>query len=93
MTRLRAPIVRSLGVTKHLQITPAADGHAVNALPDPSFLEIVDDEGTTLLLRLDSANECIADTWHETIVAAKAQAKFEYDVEGDMWEQMPPASR
>ena len=85
--------MQSLGVTTHLRITPVADGHQVISLPDPSFLEIVDNDGAALLLRLDPAKTCIADTWHETVAAAKAQAKFEYGIEEDKWEQMPPASR
>jgi len=56
-------------------------------LPHPKIVElVVEEDGMIFLLRLDDEGQCIADTWHETVEAAKAQAKFEYEIEEGDWE-------
>ena len=62
-------------------------GEAFNmtSLPDPSAVEIVEQGGSFYLLRLDEHDECIADTRHQTVEAAKAQAKFEYEIKEGDW--------
>jgi hypothetical protein len=37
------------------------------------------------LLRLNFEGVCVADTWHEDVAAAKAQAFFEYGIGEDDW--------
>jgi hypothetical protein len=51
----------------------------------PSSVDIVEQGGAFYLLRFDNRGECTADTWHETVDAAKAQAKFEFDIEDQEW--------
>lgn len=58
----------------------------VRRLPDPTSVELVAEEDGVCLLRLDAEDECVADTWDESIARAKAQANFEYGIEeGDWW--------
>lgn len=57
-------------------------------LADPKTVEIVEQEGDIYLLRLDELGECIADTWHETTQAAKAQGSFEFGIEDGDWENL-----
>jgi hypothetical protein len=66
---------------------PAPGGIEVARLPDPIAVEIVGQNGAFFLLRLDRAGHCIADTWHETLEAAKAQANFEFGVEESDWKK------
>jgi hypothetical protein len=54
-------------------------------LPDPVSVEVVEHEGAIYLLRFDSNGECIADTWHDTVDAAKAQADFEFGITDNDW--------
>ena len=51
----------------------------------PDTVEIVEQEGAYYLLRLNAAGETIADTWHESVEAGKAQAKFEFGITGEDW--------
>jgi hypothetical protein len=48
----------------------------------------VEQEGAIYLLRLHHDGECIADTWHESVEAAKAQATFEYGIEEGDWKDV-----
>jgi hypothetical protein len=73
------------GKTTHLQGAPAGGLIEVTKLPDPKTVEVVEQDGSFFLLRLDEQGECVADTWHETIEAAKAQANFEYGIEEGDW--------
>jgi len=52
---------------------------------DTFALEIEEDDGAYFLYRLDAKGACIGDTWHQTIEEAKAQAKFEFDIEDADW--------
>jgi hypothetical protein len=63
----------------------AADATVVTAIPDPEAVEIIEQDGAVYLLRLSHEGECVADTWHETVEAAKAQASFEYGVKSSDW--------
>jgi hypothetical protein len=64
---------------------PAPGGIEIARLPDPVAVEVVEQDGAFILLRLDCAGHCIADTWHETLEAAKEQANFEFGVEESDW--------
>jgi hypothetical protein len=62
----------------------------VTEVADPKTVEVVEQDGAVYLLRFDQKGECIADTWHETVEAAKAQANFEYGVEDKDWKDVEP---
>ncbi|WP_374369016.1 hypothetical protein [Dongia sp.] len=83
MIRLRAKVSEVTGRTKHL-----AAGSESTTVSPPYSVEIVEGEGEegVLLFRLDRKDVCLADTWHKTVDAAKAQAKFEYGIEDHDWE-------
>lgn len=85
MIRLGAIVRNSIGATRHLIASSTPEGTGVAKLPDPSAAEIVEQEGAFYLLRLNEEGECIADTWHETLEAAKAQAASEFKIAGDEW--------
>lgn len=62
---------RSTGKTRHLVAT--------GSLPAPSGLAICrETAGSWFLFRCDAAWRPIADTWHQTQEAARAQAEFEF---------------
>jgi hypothetical protein len=86
--RLRATVRAATGNTRHLRATPLPDAIDVARLPDPITVEIVEQDGAFYLLRLNERGECIADTWHETVDAAKAQAIFEFMIEDSDWKQV-----
>ncbi len=88
MTRLRATVRKVTGSTTHLQGVRVAGELGVAAVPDPKTIEIAEQDGGIYLLRFDQDGEYIADTWHETVEAAKEQAKFEFSVEDGDWEDM-----
>jgi hypothetical protein len=88
--RLRATVRSITGATTHVQGTRVAGELGVVSVPDPKTIEITEQAGAIYLLRLDSDGECLADTWHESVKAAKEQAKFEYGVEDGDWEDMEP---
>ena len=86
MKLLRAPVRRVTGATIH-SVGTIRDGVPVplECVPDPSQVEIVVGDGGFFLFRLDDNGGCLADTWHETLDDAKAQAKFEYDIDDSDW--------
>lgn len=61
--------------------------HIVRGMPIklPAAVHIVADPPGFLLLRLSADGSEVADTWHESIDAAKGQAKFEYEIEDTDW--------
>ena len=83
--RLRATVRSVTGDTVHLQGVPTEGSIDVTKIPDPKTVEVVEQEGSFYLLRLDEQGECVADTWHETVEAAKAQANFEFGIEEGDW--------
>jgi hypothetical protein len=83
--RLRATVRRMTGRTTHVQGVRLADAFVVTAISAPEAVEIMEQDEAVYLLRLNHEGECVADTWHETIEAAKAQASFEYGVKDSDW--------
>jgi hypothetical protein len=55
-------------------------------LPAPTWVELVEENGGFYLYRLDDRGHCIADTWHQTVEEAKAQANFEYEIREEDWQ-------
>lgn len=88
--RIRATVRKVTGSTKHLQGVRIAGTLELATVPDPKTVEITEQEGAVFLLRFDHDHECIADTWHETVEAAKEQANFEFGIENGDWEDMEP---
>ncbi|HKY21475.1 MAG TPA: hypothetical protein VJM31_09670 [Vicinamibacterales bacterium] len=88
--RLRATVQKVTGNTTHLLGVQLAGDLEVTPVPDPKTVEVVEEEGAVYLLRLDDRGECVADTWHDTVDAAKTQANFEYGIEDGDWENVEP---
>ena len=84
--KLKADIIRE-GTTSHL-VWSATSGSASPVEP-ATMLEIVSADDAVFLLRLNSGGECIADTWHNDVAAAKAQATFEYGIDVSGWITAP----
>jgi hypothetical protein len=80
--RLRADIQKQ-GKTRHL-LWDTKDAVAI-PVDRPVRAEIVEESGAALLLRLDARGDCVADTWHEDVAAAKSQAAFEYGIYDADW--------
>jgi hypothetical protein len=85
--RLRATVRKVTGKTTHLLGVQVADEIKVATLPDPKIVEVVEEDGAIFLLRFDVEGQCVADTWHETVEAAKAQANFEFGIEEVDWKE------
>jgi hypothetical protein len=85
MMKLRAVVRNVTGKTVHLRGERVVDGIGASTLPAPTSVEVVEQDGAFYLLRLDDDGKCIADTWHETVAAAKAQANFEYGIREEDW--------
>lgn len=86
--RLRATVRKVTGNTTHLRAKRPAGDFEVTTMPDPETVEVVEQEGAIYLLRLNDLGECLADTWHETVKAAKAQASFEFGIEEGDWKDV-----
>ena len=86
--RLRATVRNVTGNTTHLRGVRIADDLEVTTVPDPKTVEVLEQNGSIYLLRFDEAGQCIADTWHETLEAAKAQASFEFGIEEGDWQDV-----
>jgi hypothetical protein len=86
--KLRAVVRNVMGKTVHLRGESVVDGGGVSLLPAPISVEVVEQDGVFYLLRLDDDGKCIADTWHESIEAAKAQANFEYGIREKDWRSL-----
>ena len=85
MMRLRAPVRRVTGATKHHR-AHLESGEVVRngELPVPAWVEIQPADGAFYLLYFDEEGECLTDTWHQTLEQAKAQAQHEFEIgEGD----------
>ena len=69
--------VRPTGATVHR----GPDG----VIPSASALAIVESETSFYLLYCDREWQVLADTWHLSVSAAKAQAEFEYAGISKVW--------
>jgi len=88
--RLRAPVRKLTGRTTHLHGEFASGKFEVTSAAIAKSVEIIEQDGAIYLLRIDEHGECTADTWHETVDAAKTQARFEFGIENDDWEEAQP---
>jgi hypothetical protein len=74
-------------LTARVKVVTGRTRHFVHGLEmaAPAAVIIIEDDPGFLLLRLNSAGEEMTDTWHESLAAAKGQAKFEYEIEDGDW--------
>jgi len=78
--------VRPAAERNTLQADDLSDDEiVVSPLSTPTLVEIVQLNEEIHLLRLNSSGNCIDDTWHATIDAAKEQANLEYEVREADW--------
>ena len=88
---LSAP-VRS-GKVKHYRIPVGAGLGEKQEMPPPRLLVIEADANKpatgALLYRLNGNGECVGDTWHESIDAAKEHASDEYERAVLLWREIP----
>jgi hypothetical protein len=76
--RLRAKVRRVTGNTRHL----VAGAEASSLI---AWVELEPDDGGYFLLYLDASGQSLTDTWHETVEAAREQARFEFEIDDDDW--------
>lgn len=78
--RLKARVRTITGTTRHhmngVEITP------------PAWVEIEPSDDAFYLLYYGETGEALADTWHETLAKAKAQARHEFEIEDADWEDV-----
>ncbi|MBI2374519.1 MAG: hypothetical protein HYV07_11040 [Deltaproteobacteria bacterium] len=87
--RLRARVQRGTGGTRHHRAhIEGEDVHRDEELPTPASVEIQPVDGAFFLLYLDEHGECLTDTWHQTLAQAKAQARHEFGIGEDDWEDL-----
>ena len=63
---------------------------ATESIPSPAWVEIVSEPVGFFLLRFNSQGECIGDTWHESLEAAKKQAQLEFCIVESDWREIGP---
>jgi hypothetical protein len=79
--RLRAEVRRVTGNTRH-----HVPGRGAGDLcPTIAWVEIEPGDGAYYLFYFTAAGECLTDTWHESLDAAKRQARFEFEIEDADW--------
>ena len=83
---LEAPVKRVTNKTVHRQAI-FVDGQRVpfGTILPPTRVRIEPTDDGFLLLYLDASGEETADTWHASVAEAKAQAKFEFEIEESDW--------
>jgi len=88
---LRADVKQVTGRTKH-SLGSIIEGVPVpiEAIPQPAWVEIESDPEGFFLLRFNQEGECLADTWHESLEAAKKQAQFEFCIVEKDWKDIVP---
>ena len=85
--RLRARVGNTTGAATH-RLAHLDGGELIKgeALPRPAWVEIERQDHGYYLFSLDASRKCFADTWHPTLEAAKAQARFEFGIPEEDWE-------
>ncbi len=87
--RLKATVTGTKETTKHFLGTIVDDTPVPKArLPVPAWVEISEEEDAFYLLYFDADGSCFADTWHQTVGAAKRQAHFEFGIRDDAWTEV-----
>ena len=86
---LQAKVQSITGNTQHY-IGTIAGGRVVRQtrIDDPEYVQISEGDNGYYLLRFNSDNVCLADSWFETLEEAKRQAEFEYAISESHWEHI-----
>lgn len=79
--KLRAQVKMVTGNTRHL----VASGGQIAA---PAWVEIEPQDGAFYLFYLNANGVTQADTWHQTLEAAKGQALFEFKIGDADWTEV-----
>lgn len=80
---------RATGATRHYRAhIEEGEVHKDAELATPVWVEIQSSDGAYLLLYLDERGECMTDTWHKTLVQAKVQARHEFGIGEDDWDDV-----
>jgi hypothetical protein len=58
---------------------------SVDVTSQIAWVEIEERDGAFYLFYFDSNGNRLTDTWHETVERAKAQARFEFEIEEHDW--------
>lgn len=80
--RLRARVRRTTGSTRHV----IHGAEAVDLALQVAWVDIERADSGWFLLYRDASGECLADTWHERVELAMAQARAEFAVDATDWE-------
>jgi hypothetical protein len=72
------------GSTRHL----IHGGESTEVAARIAWVEIEASDGAYYLFYFDANGDCLVDTWHETLERAKAQARFELEIEEIDWKDM-----
>lgn len=85
--RLRAAVKCVTGNTKH-SLGAIIGGRPVEFqdIPKPAWVEIMEEDNGFYLLYFNAEGVCLTDTWHDTLDAAKRQARFEFEISPSDWE-------
>jgi hypothetical protein len=86
MERLRADVRRATGRTVHY--VAGREDSTIRVAPLPTWVEIRQEDAGVFLLRHTADSVCVADTWHESIDAAKRQAHLEYEIDETEWHRI-----
>jgi hypothetical protein len=77
--RLKAIVKKTTGKTMHLR-------HPTGPQAAPAWVEVEPQaDGTYLLLYMDANGMQQTDTWHASLVEAKRQAAFEFEIGESDW--------
>lgn len=69
-----------------LRVIAPTEGRSDTAWPSATTVEIVDAAGGAFyLFRYAAGRAFVGDTWHQTLVEAKEQAQFEFELSPEGW--------
>lgn len=80
-TKLVASVRVNTGKTRHY----VAGESGIQEISTAISVRIESCDSAFYLFRLDAEGHIVADTWHQTIQEAKAQAAFEYEIQEGDW--------
>ena len=78
---MRASVRRATGNTRHV----IHAGESIDLASEIAWVEIEPADGAYFLFYFNANGECLADTWHDSVESAKAQAGFEFEIEETDW--------
>ena len=78
-------IARVHGVTENTRHFVATTNGEPEKVEVPVTVSVTEGDGGYYLLRIDGHGNCLADTWHVSIIEAKEQASFEFGIHDTDW--------